>query len=184
MSIPSAGPPTLHSVIGVTGVGETKHAPTSVPPDRLMTGQAAAADLVREPAVGLGVPRLAGRGEDPERREVVRPHGFDAVGDQRADQRGRDAQRGHAVAFHRGPQPVRPGVRGRAFGEQHRRTQGERADDLPRPHDPAEVGDPMQHLARDAGPPDRRPPRRSSPRTRRGRGRHPSAGPSSRWCSR
>src|SRR5207247_6226942 len=39
IAIPSAGPPTEHSLIGSTGVGERKHAPTSVPPEQLMIGQ-------------------------------------------------------------------------------------------------------------------------------------------------
>ncbi len=41
-----------------------------------------------------------------------------------------------------------PGWVGSAVVEEHRRAERERADDLPRPHDPAEVGDPMQDLAR------------------------------------
>src|SRR5207247_2925178 len=39
IAIPSAGPPTEHYLIGSTGVGERKHAPTSVPPEQLMSGQ-------------------------------------------------------------------------------------------------------------------------------------------------
>src|SRR5947207_10458190 len=38
IAIPSAGPPTEHALIGSTGVGERKHAPTSVPPEQLITG--------------------------------------------------------------------------------------------------------------------------------------------------
>src|SRR5436305_5666674 len=37
-AIPSAGPPSEHALIGCTGVGDRKHAPTSVPPEQLMTG--------------------------------------------------------------------------------------------------------------------------------------------------
>src|SRR5439155_25493915 len=39
IAIPSAGPPSEHVLIGVAGVGERKHAPTSVPPEQLMIGQ-------------------------------------------------------------------------------------------------------------------------------------------------
>src|SRR3712207_8759693 len=39
IAIPSAGPPSEHSLIGSAGVGERKHAPTSVPPEQLMIGQ-------------------------------------------------------------------------------------------------------------------------------------------------
>src|SRR2546426_12731778 len=39
IAIPSAGPPSEHSLIGIAGVGERKHAPTSVPPEQLMIGQ-------------------------------------------------------------------------------------------------------------------------------------------------
>ena len=37
--MPSAGTPREHSLIGITGIGERKQAPTSVPPERLMIGQ-------------------------------------------------------------------------------------------------------------------------------------------------
>ena len=36
--MPSAGAPRVHSLSGITGIGERKHAPTSVPPERLMIG--------------------------------------------------------------------------------------------------------------------------------------------------
>ena len=39
IAIPSAGPPSEHALIGIAGVGERKHAPTSVPPEQLMIGQ-------------------------------------------------------------------------------------------------------------------------------------------------
>src|ERR671923_2938865 len=39
IAIPSAGPPSEHSLIGIAGVGERKQAPTSVPPEQLMIGQ-------------------------------------------------------------------------------------------------------------------------------------------------
>src|SRR3954452_12457222 len=39
IAMPSAGPPSEHSLIGPAGVGERKHAPTSVPPEQLLIGQ-------------------------------------------------------------------------------------------------------------------------------------------------
>ena len=71
IAMPSAGPPTEHALIGPIGVGERKQAPTSVPPEQLMIGTRAAADVLEQPAVRLGVPRLAGRHERAERREVA-----------------------------------------------------------------------------------------------------------------
>src|SRR3954447_14063572 len=38
IATPRAGPPSEHALIGSTGVGERKHAPTSVPPEQLITG--------------------------------------------------------------------------------------------------------------------------------------------------
>src|SRR5947208_13101485 len=39
IAMPSAGPPSVHGRSGVNGVGDRKHAPTSVPPEILMIGQ-------------------------------------------------------------------------------------------------------------------------------------------------
>src|SRR5437660_8610970 len=41
IAIPSAGPPSVQGRSGVRGVGDKKHAPTSVPPEMLMIGQRA-----------------------------------------------------------------------------------------------------------------------------------------------
>ena len=38
IAIPSAGPPSEHALIGTDGTGERKHAPTSVPPEMLISG--------------------------------------------------------------------------------------------------------------------------------------------------
>ena len=38
IAMPSAGPPSEHALIGSDGTGERKHAPTSVPPEKLMIG--------------------------------------------------------------------------------------------------------------------------------------------------
>ena len=83
----------------------------------------AAADLLQQPPVRLGVPRLTGRCQDPQGREVVRANGFDAARDQRADQRRRDAQRRDAVTLDRRPQPIGTREVRRSFGEHHGRTQ-------------------------------------------------------------
>src|SRR5207302_7874581 len=64
---------------------------------------AAASDALEEPAVRLRIPGLAGCHEDPERREVgLRV----ARGDQRADQRRRAAEDGHALLLDEPPEPV------------------------------------------------------------------------------
>src|SRR2546421_3736434 len=39
IALPSAGPPSEQALIGTAGVGDRKHAPTSVPPEQLMIGQ-------------------------------------------------------------------------------------------------------------------------------------------------
>ena len=105
------------------------------------------ADLLEEPPVRLGVPRLARRGEDPQRRQVVGAHRLLARRDQRAHQRGGDPEVRDAVPFHHRPEPVGPGVVRGAVVQEHRRAERRRADDLPRPHDPAEVGEPEQQIA-------------------------------------
>ena len=38
IAMPSAGPPSEQALIGSDGTGERKHAPTSVPPEKLMIG--------------------------------------------------------------------------------------------------------------------------------------------------
>ena len=53
-----------------------------------------------------------------------------------------------AVPLDERPQPVGAGEVGRAVVEHERAAVRERADDLPRPHDPADVGEPEQALAR------------------------------------
>ena len=121
----------------------THFGPTAQVDDR----QRPPADLPVEPQVRIRVPGLPGRGEDPERRQVVAADRVRARRDQRADQGRRNAERGDAVPFHERPEPVGGGVRRRAVEQQHGRAERERADDLPRAHDPAEVGDPVEHLA-------------------------------------
>ena len=111
-------------------------------------------------------------------------HGFVAVRHQRADERGRHAEHVDAMALDERPEPIGLGIVGRAVVEHERAAVGERADDLPRPHDPADVGEPEQALARRAGPSGTRPLRRSSRGSRRARAPRPSAGRSCRSCTR
>ena len=77
-----------------------------------------------------------------------RVHRFVAVSHQRADERGRDAEHVDAVPLDERPEPVGTGIVGRAVVQHERAAVRERADDLPRPHDPADVGEPEQALAR------------------------------------
>ena len=80
---------------------------------------AAAADGVEEPQPGRRVPRLAGARPSARRLDrSCRRTRLVAELHQRADQRRRDAQRGHAVALHQLPQPVHAGIVGRAVVEQ------------------------------------------------------------------
>src|SRR5207302_10781384 len=51
------------------------------------------ADVLEEPAMRVGVPRLTGRAERPERREV---RARLSLRDERADERGREAEIGRA----------------------------------------------------------------------------------------
>ena len=106
IAIPSAGPPTEHALIGPTGVGERKHAPTSVPPEQLMIGTREPPTFSASHRYGLGVPRLAGRHERAQRREVRRRI---AVREQRPDERRREPERRDALVLDRRPEPM--GVR-------------------------------------------------------------------------
>ncbi len=64
------------------------------------------------------------------------------MSEERANQRGRNAQRGDLVAFHQRPQAVRFRIVQRAVVEHHGRAQQQRSEDQPRPHHPAHVRDP------------------------------------------
>src|SRR6266511_3399566 len=54
IAIPSAGPPSESSLIGIAGVGERKQAPTSVPPEQLMIGQRPPPTLSKSQRYGPG----------------------------------------------------------------------------------------------------------------------------------
>ena len=144
-----------------TTCGDRKHAPTSVPPEMLITGQRpppTTSKYQRHGASFHGSPVDARTRSDD--RSCART-GVVAVRHQRADQRRRHTEDRDAMALDERPQPVGTGVVGRAVVEHQRPAVGERADDLPRPHDPADVGEPEQPLARVAGPSGTRPLRRS-----------------------
>ena len=53
-----------------------------------------------------------------------------------------------AVPLDQLPEPVGLGIIGRALVDHERRAEHQRCPDRPRPHHPAEVGDPEEHVAR------------------------------------
>src|SRR5437764_8295070 len=53
-SMPRAGPRRVHDFSSVMGRGDRKHAPTSVPPDRLMMGQRPPPTLSKNHRYGSG----------------------------------------------------------------------------------------------------------------------------------
>ena len=100
--------------------------------------------MLEEPAIRVGVPRLAGRHEDPERREV----GLGlAVGDERADEGRREAEHRDALGLDEPPEAVR-GPIGCALREDERAAQGAAAHDGPRAHDPAHVSGEVEDVLR------------------------------------
>jgi hypothetical protein len=74
-------------------------------------------------------------------------HRFLAVRDKGADQRRRDAQVSDAVPRGQRPQPVDAGIVRRAVVEAEGRPQQRGAENQPRSHHPAHVGDPVHHVA-------------------------------------
>ncbi len=70
-----------------------------------------------------------------------------AVGHQRAHEGGADAAVGGPVGGEERPQPVGPGVVGRAVEEQEGGAVGQPGGEQPRAHDPAEVGEPEHAVA-------------------------------------
>src|SRR5205823_10103662 len=59
------------------------------------------ADVLEEPAIRVGVPRLTGRAERPERREVCARL---SLRDERADERGREAEHRHPLRLDEAPE--------------------------------------------------------------------------------
>ena len=106
MSQPSAGPPSEHGEIASTTCGARKQPDLGAAAD-VDHRAAPAADPLEVPAPRPLVPRLAGRREHPQRREVVRGHVLVALRHQRAHERRRDAEDRDAVALDHRPEPVR-----------------------------------------------------------------------------
>ena len=161
-SMPSAGPPSVQGLSSLIGCGDRKHAPTSVPPERLMIGSRPPPTSSKNHRYGSGFHGSPVEARIRRRREVVR-----------ADRLVARAGSSARISVGETPRCVMrcrstidqrrsgPGWFGRAVVQEHRRAERRRADDLPRSHDPAEVGDPEQQLARVRRRSGRRPPRRS-----------------------
>ena len=114
--------------LGAARVVDDRHAP--------------AARVLEEPAIGLGVPRLARRADDAERREIVLGDPVGAVRHERARGRRRDAEVRDAMPLAEVPEAIGLRIVGRALEEHDGRAVKQRARDEHRPHEPAEVGDP------------------------------------------
>ena len=110
--------------------------------------QPTAADDVEAPPPRVRVPRLAGRAEDPQRREVVVADRRLAMDAERPDERRADAEMGDPMTRHERPQPAGVGPVGRALVDDQPRAEQQRPADRPRAHHPAEVGEPAQRVAR------------------------------------
>src|SRR3954470_11070011 len=54
IAIPSAGPPSEQALIGIEGTGERKQAPTSVPPETLISGTRLRPTVSNSQAYGAG----------------------------------------------------------------------------------------------------------------------------------
>ena len=141
----------------------------------------AAADVLVEPVVRAAVPRLARRDDGAQRREVGIRARRAGSARARASARRRASSRARRrrVCHTRSCGPVR-----RALHEDDRRAARHRADDGPRPHDPAHVRREEHAVAGVGGPPGRRSRARSTAGTRPGRAARPSACPSCPTCTR
>ncbi len=121
-SMPSAGPPTLHSVIGTTGMRRDEACAHLGAARQVDDRAATLRDARRYHRYGSGFhgsPVEARMRSDD--RSCART-GSVPCGIERPDQRGRDPERGDAVPLHHGPQPIGAGMGRRSLGEQHRRT--------------------------------------------------------------
>ncbi len=70
-----------------------------------------------------------------------------AVGHQRPDERGTDAQVRDPVTLDQGPEPIRPGVVGRSLVDAERGAEHRCPGHRPRTHHPAHVGEPEEGVA-------------------------------------
>ena len=82
-------------------------------------GQFPFAHRVEKPQPGIGVPGFAGGSKQSQAAGIVALDRLFAVSHQRADKRGRYAQRGDAVSLHQFPQAVNIGIIGRAIENEH-----------------------------------------------------------------
>ena len=109
-------------------------------------GHPALPGVLEEPAVGLGVPGLAGGADDAQGGQVVAGEPVRAVRHERPHRGRRDAEVRDPVALHQRPQAVRLRVVRRALEEHDGAAHDQGAGDEHRPHQPAEVGHP-EHAA-------------------------------------
>ena len=144
IAMPSAGPPSEHALIGPTGVGERKHAPTSVPPEQLMIGTRDPPTFSDSQRYGSGFhgSPVVTKVRSDERSEAGLPWGSRARA--RVGERPSDVTRSCSTMRQRrsGVGPV-----GGALHEHDRAAERADADDRPRPHDPAHVGREMHDVA-------------------------------------
>ena len=105
--------------------------------------RAPAADVIEEPAIRIRVPRLAGRAQRLQRRQVGRRL---TLRDERAHERRREAEHRDALGLDGLPQPVVGPVRC-TLGEDDGRSGRAAAEHCPRAHDPAHVGGEMDAAA-------------------------------------
>ena len=96
-------------MIGADGVGERKHAPTSVPPEQLMIGTREPPTFSKSQRYGSGFhgSPVVTNVRSEERSCVGSPCGSSA-----RDERRREAERGHALLLDRLPEPVGRGQSG------------------------------------------------------------------------
>ena len=145
IAIPSAGPPTEHALIGPIGVGERKHAPTSVPPVQLMIG-------TREPPTSSNSQRYGsgfhGSPVVTNVRSDDRSLARRAVRQQRARERRREPERGDALLLDGRQSRSGVGQSGAPSAKTIVAPTRADADDGPRPHDPAHVRREVHDVAR------------------------------------
>ena len=104
--------------------------------------------MLEEPAVGGLVPRLPGRSQQAQRAEIggVRP-GARLAHQQPYGSR-RNAECGHPVPLDHLPEPLRHRIIRRPIVQHNGPTEIVIADNLPRAHHPADVGDPPEAVVR------------------------------------
>ena len=99
------------------------------------------------PPPRLGIPGLAGRAEDEQRRAIVVAHWGFSGAHQAADRGRGNAEVRHTMSLHDRPHSTRVWKVGRAVIEQDRGAIDEPAGDQPRTHHPADIGEPPQEIA-------------------------------------